>query len=361
MLLVTTIKIAQFWVFGSVMADWFSCFPTYDQGVRQFPAVAMKQQDLQAHVDHRQTVGGQMQKNIGLTDKGQSLERLAAMRRASAEGMGALQGQNVQAFQHHQNQGPVMQRVPLSPQSPGPQRVEHPLQTGHCMPPTVPASPGQRGAAGTFSPQPAPVCLPGNARSPQNPLTRTPLPPPRPVQPNMPRPAQTPPPVGLMQRPLSPAEPSSYRPTAAYRQPTPPFPQQQNMRPLPPAYSGRHTSLTSYPPLAPKPAPGINVQLSQESQARKQVPSNTAIAGSYPGTQQVPRSPLQRGEATRENFQPHVPIPNMPPSPLLAPSMGSGQPFASSQPDLPGGLGIRNIRPGLGQESRQANRESLPG
>lgn len=327
---------------------------TPDQGARQFPAAAVKQQDLQAPVDHRQMISGQMQKNISPTDKGQSLERLAAIRRANVEGISALQRQNVQGFKHHQNQGQALQRVPLSPQSAGPQRVEHPQQTGQRMPPMVPASPGQRGAPGT--PQPAPVCLPGNVRSPQSSLTRTPLPPPRPIQPNMPRPAQTTPPTGPMQRPLSPAEPSSYRPTAAYRQPTPPYPQQQNVRPLPPAYSGRHTSLTSYPPLAPKPAPGMNVQFSQDSQARKQVPSNTAIAGSYPGAQQVPRSPLHRGEATRQTFQPHVPIPNTPSSPLLAPSMGSRQPFASSQPDVPG-----NIRPGLGQDSRQVNREPLPG
>ena len=326
------------------MADWFCCFLTFEQGGRQFPAVVMKQQDLQAPVDHRQVISGQMQKNSGPTDKGQSLERIAAIRRASVEGMGALQRQNVQGFQHHQNQGQVMQRVPLSPQSTGPQRVEHPQQTGHHMPQMVPASPGQKGAPGT--PQPAPVCLPGNVRSPQSPLTRTSLPPPRPVQPNMPRPAQTPPPAGPM-RPLSPAESTSYRPTASYRQSTPSFPQQQNLRPLPPAYSGRHTSLTSYPPLAPKPAPAMNV---------KQVPSNTANAGSYPVAQQVARSSLHRGEATRQNFQPQVPIPNTPPSPLLAPSMGSRQPFASSQPDLPG-----NIRPGLGQDSRQVNREPLPG
>ena len=314
----------------------------------------MKQQDLQAPGDHRQMISGQMQKNIGPTDKGQSLERLAAIRRASVEGMGALQRQNVQGIQHHQNQGQALQRVSLSPQNAGPQRVGHPQQTGHHMPPMVPASPGQRGAPRT--PQPAPVCLPGNVRSPQSPLARTPLPPPRPIQPNMPRPAQTTPPTGPMQRHLSPAEPSSYRPTAAYRQSTPPYPQQQNLRPLPPAYSGRHTSLTSYPPLAPKPAPGMNVQFSQESQARKQVPSNTVVAGSYHGAQQVPRSPLHRGEATRQTFQPHVPIPTTPPSPLLSPSMGSREPIASSQPDLPG-----NTRPGLGQDSRQVNREPLPG
>lgn len=311
-------------------------------------------------------MGGQMQRNISPADKGQSLERIAAMRRASAEGVSALQGQNPQTFQHRHNQGQAMQRMPLSPQSTVPTREEAPQQSGHRMPPTIPASPGQRGASGAFSPQlmakspqPAPVGLPGHVRSPQSSLTRSPLPPPRPVQPNMPRPAQTPPP--FMQRPLSPAESSSYRPTAAYRQPAAPFPQQQNMRPLPPAYSGRHTSLSSYPPLAPKPAPGMNVQFSQESQARKQVPLNAVVAGSYSGTQQVPRSPLQRGEPPRQNFQPHVPLSNTPPSPLLAPSSGSGQPFVTSQPGLPGVLGGRNIRPVMGQDSRQASRESFAG
>lgn len=312
----------------------------------------MQQQD-QVPVDQRQMMAGQIQRNSGPTDKGQSLERLAAMRRASVEGVSALQGQNLQSFQHHHNQGQVMQRMPLSPQSLGPLRGEPPQQAGHHMPPTLPASPGQKGSSGAFSPQlmtRAPQ--PAPAGSPQSALTRSPLPPPRPVQPNMPRPSQTPAP--FMQRPLSPAEPSSYRPTAAYRQPAPPFPQQQSMRPAPPAYSGRHTSLSSYPPLAPKPTPGVNVPFSQDSQVRKQIPSNN-VSGSYQSTQQVPRSPLQRGEPTRQNFQP---VPNTPPSPLLATS--TGQRF-TSQPNIPDGLRGRNIRPSMGHDSRQASRESLPG
>lgn len=319
------------------------------------------QQNLQTVANQRQVIGGQTQISIGSTDKAQSLERVAAMRRASVEGANTFQGQNPQAFQHH-NQGQVMQRMPISPQSPGSPRDAHQQQMVHGMPPTVPASPGQRGSPGAFSAQPISAGLPANPRSPQIPLVRSPLPSSRPVQPHTPQPAQTPPSAGFMQRPISTGEPSSYRPTAAYRPPAPPFPQQQNIRPSPPAYSGRPPYHGSYPPLAPKPAPGVNVQFSQESQLRKQVPSNTAVGGSYPGTPQVPRPPFQRGEATtRQNFPPQAPLPNMPPSPLLSPSSRSGQPFMSSQSDLPGGVGGRNIRPAPVKDSRQASREPFAG
>lgn len=328
----------------------------------------MQHQGPQTATDRRPIMGGQViQRTIVPSDKEQSRERLAAVRRASVEGMNSLPGQNPQSFPHPHNQGQVMQRIPFPPQSPG----EHQQQTaypakGHPMPETVSISPGQRTAPGAQlmakPPHPTPGGAPGNVHSPQSPHSRSPLPPPRPIQPPTTRPAQTPPPTGFMPRAPSPAEPPSFRPTAVYRQPAPSYPQQQSIRPAPPAYNSRPTYHGSYPPLAPKPAPAMNVQFTQQSQARNQVPSSSTTAvGRYPGSPPVPSSPLQRVEAVRQNFQPQTSPPNMPPSPLLSPSVGSGQPFASPQQDLPGGFTGRNGRPTLVQDSRQANKDPLAG
>lgn len=315
---------------------------TVDQGVRQFTTPALQQQNLQNVANQRHMIGGQIQRSLGPTDKAQTLERVAAMRRASVEGSNALQAQNPQVLQHHTH-GQIMQRMPISPQSPGPPRGDQ-QQMAHSMPSTVQASPAQSIRA----------VVPRSPVSPQMPLVRSPLPTTRPTQPLTSQPTQTPPSVGFMQRPVTAAEPSSYRPTAAYRQPAPAFPQQQSIRPAPPAYSGRPLYHGAYPPLAPKPAPGVNVQFSQENQLRKQVSSSTAVSGSHPGTPQVPRPSFPRGDvATRQTFPPHVPVVNTPPSPVLPPSSRSGQPFRSSQPDLSGVHSGRNIRPGPVKESRQ--------
>ena len=341
----------------------FALFSSH-QGIRWFPATAMQQQSPQTVADPRQMMGGQMQRNIVPLDKNQSLERLAAMRRASVEGVNASPGQNSQSFPNH-NQGQAMQRIPLPPQSPGPpreanhQQIAYPVQ-GHRMPQTVPITPGQRATPDAQlmakSPQPSRGGIAGNVHPPPSPLSRSPLPPPRPIQPPTARPDQTPPP-GFMPRTPSPAEPSSYQTTAAYRQPAPSYPQQQNIRPAPPAYNSRPAFHGNYPPLAPKPAPGMNVQLTQQSQPRNQVPSNsTAVAGRYPGSPAVPSSPLQQ-----QNFQPQVPPSNLPPSPLLSSSLSSGQPFGSSQRELPGGFASRDIRPTVAQDSRQATKRPLTG
>lgn len=321
--------------------------------MRQFPAVATQQQKPQTAVDPRQVMVGQMQRSTVSSGKEQSLDRQAAMRRASVEGLNVMPNQNPQSLQHH-NQG---QAMPLPPQSTGPPRGDHLQQTarpvqGLRMPQKVPISPVQRAA-----PQPAVVGMPVNVHSPQNSFSRSSLPPPRPLQPPIVQPSQTPPPTGVVARAPTPVEPSPYRSTATYRQPAPPYSQQQNIRPAPPAYNSRPAYHGSYPPLAPKPAPGVTVQLTQQSQAKNQVPSSsTAVVGRYPGSPQLPSSPLQR-----QNFLPQTPPSNIPPSPLLSLSVATGQPFASSQQDLPGGFAGRSIRPKVAQDSRPANREPLTG
>ena len=320
----------------------------------------MQLKSPQTAADPRQMVAGQIQRSTVPSGKEQPLDRLAAMHRASVEGVNTMLNQNPQSLSHH-NQGQAVQRMPFPPQSPGPPRQEHVQQTvypvqGQRMPQTVPVLPGQRAA-----PQPVPVGVPGNVQSPQSqlPVSRSPLPPPRPIQPPVAQPSQTPPPTGFVPRASSLAEPPSYRSTAAYRQPAPPYTQQQNIniRPAPPAYNSRPAYHGSYPPLAPKPAPGTNVQLTQQSQVRNQLPSSgtPAPAVRYPSSPVVPSSPLQR-----QNFQPQTPPPNMPPSPLPSSTLASGQPFASSQHDLPGGFTGRNIRPKVAQD-RQANRAPLTG
>ena len=332
----------------------FVCTASH-QGIRQFAATTMQPKGPQTASDPRQMVAGQIQRSVVPSGKEQPLDRLGAMRRTSVEGVNTMLNQNPQSLSHH-NQGQPVQRMPFPPQSPVPPRQEHVQQTvypvqGHGMPKTVPVLPGQR-----VAPQPAPVGVAGNVQSPQSQLSRSPLPPPRPIQPPVAQPSQTPPPTGFVQRAPSHAEPSPHRSTAAYRLPAPPYTQQQNIntciRPAPPAYNSRPAYHGSYPPLAPKPAPGT--QLTQQSQARSQLPSSgtPARAGGYPV---VPSSPLQR-----QNFQPQTPPPNMPPSPLPSSTLVSGPPFATSQHDLPGGFAGRNIRPKVAQD-RQGNREPLTG
>ena len=329
----------------------------------------MQQQGPQSTTDPRQIMGGQTPRSIVPSGNGQPLERIAAMRRSNVEGVNTMQTQSPKSFPRH-TQGQAMQRMPLPPQSPGTlgeeqQQTAYPVQ-GHRMPQTVPMSPGQRAAVPGVqlmakSSQPTSVGMPGNAHPPQSPLSRSLFPPPRPIQPSSSRPAQIPTPTGFIPRASSSAETSLHRPTATYQQPAPSYPQQQKIRPAPPAYNSRPTYHGSYPPLAPKPAPDMGVQFSQQDQARKQIPTSTVAVGRYNGPPAIPSSSLQRAAAVRQNFQPQAPPPSMPPSPLLSPTLGSGQPFASPQHDLRGGFAVRNIRPTVALDSRQSQKEPLPG
>ena len=295
---------------------------------------------------------GQMQRTIVATGNEQPLERITAMRRASVEGVNPLPGQSTQSIQY-QSQGQAVQRTSLPSPSPGPLRDEKQLTTYPAQgiqPQTVPMLPGQRMAVPgaqlmAKQSQGGTVGMTGNSRPPQNPLSRSPLVPLRPIQPSTAQPAQTTPPTSSVRRPSLAAEPP-----AGYQQSPPPYPQQHNIRPAPPAYNSRPTYYGNYPPLAPKPAPEMTVQLSQQYQARKQIPPNTVAIGRH--ARPVPSSPLQQSDAGRQNFQPQVPPLNIARSPLVPPNLASGQPFSRSQQDVHGGL----TQTAVGQDSRQSTR-----
>ena len=91
-------------------------------------------------------------------------------------------------------------------------------------------------------------------------------------------------------------------------------------------------------------------QLSQQYQARKQIPPNTVAIGRH--ARPVPSSPLQQSDAGRQNFQPQVPPLNIARSPLVPPNLASGQLFSRSQQDVHGGL----TQTAVGQDSRQSTR-----
>ena len=308
----------------------------------------------QTATDSRQMMVGQMQRIIAPTGNEQPLERITAMRRASVEGVNPLPGQSTQSMQY-QSQGQAVQRTSLSSPSPGPLREEkqqttYPVQG--IQPQTVPMLPDQRmtvpGAQLIAKPpQGATVGMTGNGRPPQSLLSRSPLVPPRPIQPSTAQPGQTTPLTSSVRRPSSAAEPP-----AGYQQSPPPYPQQHNIRPAPPAYNSRPTYYGNYPPLAPKPAPEMTVQLSQQYQARKQIPSNTVATGRH--ARPVPGSPLQQSDAGRQNFLPQVPPVNVARSPLVPPNLASGQLFTRSQQDVHGGL----TQTAVGHDSRQSTRLS---
>lgn len=323
-----------------------------DQGIRQYPVATIQQQVPQTTTDCRQMMAGQMQRTIAPTGNEQPLERITAMHRASVEGVTSLPGQSTKSIQY-QSQGQAVQRNSLPSPSPGPLREEkqqttHPVQG--IQPQTVPMLPGQRMAVPGAQlmakpPQGATADMTGNGRPPQSPLSRSPLVPPRPIQPSTAQPAQTTPPTSSVQRLSLAAEP-----LAGYQQSPPPYPQQHNIRPAPPAYNSRPTYYGNYPPLAPKPAPEMTVQLSQQYQARKQIPSNTVSTGRQ--ARPVPSSPLQQSDSGRQNIQPQVPPLNIIRSPLVPPSLASGQPFSRSQQDVHGGL----TQTAVGQDSRRSTR-----
>ena len=145
---------------------------------------------------------GQMQRTIVATGNEQPLERITAMRRASVEGVNPLPGQSTQSIQY-QSQGQAVQRTSLPSPSPGPLRDEKQQTTYPAQgiqPQTVPMLPGQRMALPGAQlmakpPQGVTVGMTGNGRPPQSPLSRSPLVPPRPIQPSTAQPAHTTPPT----------------------------------------------------------------------------------------------------------------------------------------------------------------------
>lgn len=332
--------------------------PTYNQEMRQVTADAVRQQSLSS-VDPRQMVGRQVKRTAFASDKGQPLKGFPLVQQPSIDGVNLVTNQNPHSF-GHQNPSQPSKRVPLTPQivelprEKLQQQSAYPVEGGQQMPQTVPLPPDQR-----VAPQ-----LSSAGMIPSQ-ISKSPLPPQRPIQPSLAQPSQTPPPTGFLPRATTPprtgfvprgttpVETKLYQSTAIYRQPAPAYSQQQNQRPAPPAYSSRSAYHSSYPPLAPKPAPGATVQLAQ---ARNHVPSgSTVLGGRYPSSSLAPRSPM-----LRQNSQPQT-LPNIPPSTLQSPSVASGQLNASSQHVLPGGFATKSIRPKVAQDIRQPRKDPLKG